>query len=628
VIIDIQNDFLPGGSLAIPRGNEVLSPLNGYLDLFQRDHLPIFATRDWHPANHCSFREQGGPWPVHCVQNSPGAEFAPALALPPDTEVISADTVPEQATYSKLDRTDFNARLQKREIRRLFIGGLATDYCVRSTVRDARKLGYEVCVLLDAVRPVDVQPGDGQRAIDEMIGLGCRTCTLADLKPQVPPTGTLLTDLYQLTMLQAYHERKMNDTAVFEFFVRDLPGKRDFLLAAGLEPVLDYLETLRFTPQELDWLKKSGHFKAGFVQQLETFRFTGTVHALPEGTPFFANEPVLRVTAPLSEAQLVETRIINLLQYSILVASKAARAVLAAPGKILIDFGLRRAHGAEAGLWAARSAYLAGFAGTATLQAGALWGIPLFGTMAHSFIQAHEDEAEAFESFARSHPENVVLLLDTYDVEAAAEKVVQLARRLEKENIRIRGVRLDSGDLAGQAKHVRMKLDEGGFPGIRIFVSGDLDETSLKSFALGRAPIDGYGIGTRLTTCADAPFLNCVYKLQEYAGQPCRKRSQGKSTLPGRKQVFRLYDARGTMERDILALDSERMEGEPLLKTFMEGGRRVAAPISLESIREHAAEQLRRLPPPMQTLQEAPPYRVEISPALHRLVDEADRRAC
>src|SRR2546422_10984330 len=264
----------------------------------------------------------------------------------------------------------------------------------------------------------------------------------------------LLTDLYQLTMLQAYLEQGMEETAVFEFFVRRLPPTRGFLMAAGLEQLLDYLEHLHVSAKELEWLTESGRFSRAFVEYLERLRFTGDVHAMPEGTVFFPEEPIVRVTAPMPQAQLIETRLINLLHFQTLIASKAARLVLAAAGKPLVDFGLRRAHGAEAGLLAARATYLAGFSGTATVLAGKEFGVPLYGTMAHSFVQAHDDEAESFLHFAQANPENVVLLIDTYDTEAGAQKVVALAKQLESLGIAIKGVRIDSGDLAEHARKV------------------------------------------------------------------------------------------------------------------------------------------------------------------------------
>ncbi len=341
-----------------------------------------------------------------------------------------------------------------------------------------------------------------------------------------PDDRALLTDLYQLTMLKAYWEHGMHETAVFEFFVRRLPRNRNFLLAAGLAQALDYLEGLRFEPDELEWLGKQPGFPSGFVDWLAGLRFTGEVDAMPEGTVFFPEEPLLRVTAPLPQAQLVETRLISLLNFSSLIASRAVRFTLAAPGAQIVDFGLRRAHGSEAGLLAARAAYIAGFDGTATVLAGQRWGIPVFGTMAHSFIQAHDSEADAFIRFARAHPENVVLLIDTYDTEAAAAKVVEIAPGLRAEGIEIKAVRLDSGDLAAHARCVRRILDEGGCPDVRIFASSSLDEHGVARLA--HAPIDGFGVGAALTVSADAPTLDSVYKLQEYAGRARRKRSEGR----------------------------------------------------------------------------------------------------
>jgi nicotinate phosphoribosyltransferase len=435
----------------------------------------------------------------------------------------------------------------------------------------------------------------------------------------------LLTDLYQFTMLQGYFDRGMEETALFEFFVRTLPPGRNFLMAAGLEQLLDYLERLHFTGEEIEALSRTGRFSPGFLTALSQFRFTGEVDAVPEGTLFFPNEPIVRVSAPLPQAQLIETRLINLLHFQTLIASKAARMVLAAPGKLLFDFGLRRAHGAEAGLFAARAAYLAGMAGTATVLAGSRFGIPLFGTMAHSFIQAHDDESEAFLHFAESQPGNVVFLLDTYDTEAAAEKVVSLAPRLRSAGIPIEGVRLDSGDLAAHARAVRKILDAGGLPEVKILASGNLDEFALDRFLKEAVPIDGFGVGTRLDTSADGPYLDAVYKLQVYGGRPRRKRSEGKETWPGRKQVYRRYDGGGRMAEDLLSLEGERQEGEALLVPVMRGGRRLAPSPGLTEARSRAAAELARLPGPLRRLEEAPPYRVTISGSLRRLAEEVDR---
>ncbi len=438
--------------------------------------------------------------------------------------------------------------------------------------------------------------------------------------------SALLTDLYQLTMLQAYFDEGMADTAVFEFFVRALPPGRNFLLAAGLEQVLGYLEQFRLTEAELAWLRAHGGFREPFLAALGALRFGGDVHALPEGTACFIDEPLLRITAPISQAQVVESRLLNLMHLSTLIASKAARSVLAAPGKLLVDFGMRRAHGAEAALLAARAAYLAGFAGTATVLAGIEFGIPVFGTMAHSYIEAHADEISAFKAFARSMPANVVLLIDTYDTERAAEKVVRLAPELAREGIRVRGVRLDSGDLAAHARAVRAILDRGGLGEVTVFSSGNLDELKVRQLLASGAPIDGFGIGTALDTSSDAPFLDCAYKLQEYAGTPRRKHSEGKATWPGRKQVYRHIAPDGTLDHDVVALEGDPQAGTPLLVPVMRSGRRVAVAESLAIARARAAAEMARLPPQLRLLEPArTPYRVEIAPGLRALAEELDR---
>ena len=434
----------------------------------------------------------------------------------------------------------------------------------------------------------------------------------------------LLTDLYELSMLEAYAAQGMAATAVFELFVRKLPEGRGFLMAAGLEQAVQFLETMQFTPEEMAWLRASGQFSPRFLDGLTELRFTGDVDAMAEGTVFFPNEPVLRVTAPLPQAQIVETRLLNLIHFQTVIASKAARMVLAAPDRQLVDFGLRRAHGAEAGLLAARAAYLAGFAGTATLLAGHDFGIPVMGTMAHSFIQAHDDEATAFDRFARVRPNGLTLLIDTYDTEHGAAIVTGLAPRLAAQGITIGAVRLDSGDLDAHAHAVRAILDTAGLPLIRIIASGGLDEYSLLALCQGGAPIDGFGIGTSLTTASDAPALDCAYKLQEYAGQPRRKHSEGKATWPGRKQVYRLYRADGTIAGDRVALLDEETVGEALLQPVLRDGRRVKGLPALEQARARAATSLGQLPEPLRRLQphEVP---VEISPGIRALAERLVR---
>ena len=443
-----------------------------------------------------------------------------------------------------------------------------------------------------------------------------------------PLTSPLLTDLYQLTMLQAYFAHGMRETAVFEFFVRKLPPHRNFLLAAGLAQVLEFLEHLRFDQDELAWLGQSGLFRKDFVEHLRGLRFTGDVYAMPEGTLFFPQEPILRVVAPMPQAQLIESRLINLLHFETTVASKAARSVLVAPGKLLVDFGLRRAHGAEAGLLAARASYIAGFSGTATVLAAPLFRIPLFGTMAHSFVQAYDDEAAAFVDFAKVFPSNTVLLIDTYDTESAARKIVALAPQLQQAGVAIKGVRLDSGDLAVHARNVRRILDGAGLTRTTIFASGNLDEYRVRELLAAGAPIDGFGIGTSMATASDAPFLDAVYKLEEYAGKPRRKRSPGKATWPGRKQVYRHYRDDGVLDHDVITLEDDVQPGDSLLRLVMRGGKRVRASPDIETLRTYAKARLAALPRHLRELDSsAEPYRVEIAPALQELAAKLDRQS-
>ncbi len=437
-----------------------------------------------------------------------------------------------------------------------------------------------------------------------------------------PGNSVLLTDAYQLTMVKGYFDRGMEETAVFEFYVRRLPAQRNFLVAAGLEQCLEYLENLHFSADELDWLGKHFGYDQKFLDYLNALKFTGDVVALPEGTVFFANEPMIRLVAPLPLVQLVESRIINLLQYQTMVASKAARCVLMGPGKSLVDFGMRRAHGAEASLLSSRASYIAGFTGTATVLAGKAFGIPVSGTMAHSFVQSHDSEIEAFRDFAKSNPDNAVFLIDTYDTANGARIVVKLAPELKAQGITVKAVRLDSGDLAEHARQVRKILDAGGLPDVRILASGNLDEYALEKLA--GAPIDGYGIGTRMNTSNDAPYFECAYKLQEYKGVPRRKHSEGKSTWPGRKQVYRHYDPAGKMMEDVMTLESDVLPGKALMVPVMRQGKRVNPPEPLDALRARTERELAALPDILKKLEPALSYKVKISPTLQKLADEMD----
>lgn len=435
----------------------------------------------------------------------------------------------------------------------------------------------------------------------------------------------LFTDLYELTMLQAYHAEGLRETAVFSLFVRRLPPGRNFLLACGLEQVLDYLERLRFEAEDLAWLRSLGGFSDDFLEWLRDFRFTGAVHALPEGTPLFGGEPILEVTAPLPEAQLIETFVMNQVQLQTLLASKAARVVAAAAGRPVIDFGARRMHGLDAAVMAARAFHVAGVAATSNVLAGRRFGLPLAGTMAHSYVQAHDSEPAAFRAFARLYPDSV-LLVDSYDTLEGVRRVIALARELG-EAFRIRAVRLDSGDLGALARAARALLDAAGLQRVEIFASGGLDETRIAALLAAGAPIDGFGVGTAMGVSEDAPGLDIAYKLCEYAGRGRLKLSPGKPILPGRKQVFR-RERDGEAEGDTIARAGERLPGRPLLRPVMRDGRRLAeGRESLEAMRARARAGIAALPARLRALEPAEPaYPVAVSPALRRHAEEIAAR--
>jgi nicotinate phosphoribosyltransferase len=426
----------------------------------------------------------------------------------------------------------------------------------------------------------------------------------------------LLTDLYELHMMQAYRNQGMNGIAVFDLFMRRIPATRNYLVACGLEDILHYLETLRFSDHQLAYLRSLNHFSPEFMAELADFRFSGDVWAVPEGTVFFANEPVLEIIAPIVQAQLVESFILNQLHIATLAASKAARVVTAAKGKTVVDFGLRRMHGADAALKAARAFYIAGVTATSNVLAGELFGIPVSGTMAHSYVQAHSSEYEAFVSFLRTVPE-AYLLVDTYDTLEGVRQVIRVARNLP--DLRIAGIRLDSGDLTLLSKASREILDNAGLTNVRIFVSGDLDEHEVARMMASGAPIDGFGVGTRMGVSSDAPYLDSVYKLVEYDGKPRSKRSTGKRTLPGRKQIFREV-VEGKFTSDVIGLSDEALPGTPQLQLVMKAGRRTSPPPALSTIREYCREQLQSLQSPLLQLSPcATPYPVSTSPGLEKL---------
>lgn len=442
----------------------------------------------------------------------------------------------------------------------------------------------------------------------------------------------LFTDLYEITMAACYFEQAMTQPATFSLFVRKLPRERSFLVAAGLEEALGYLERLRFGAGAIRYLKSLGFFKDSFLDYLAELRFTGSVMAVAEGTAVFPDEPLLEVTAPVAEAQLAETFLLNAIQVETLIATKAARAVLAARGRRLVDFASRRAHGWDAALKVARSSYLAGFDATSNVLAGREYGIPVAGTLAHSFVQSFEEEAEAFRAFAQVFPDNAVLLIDTYDTLEGARIAAEVGREMARRGHKLRGVRLDSGDTVALSFEVRRILDEAGLAEAQIIVSGSLDEYIIERAVQAGAPIAGFGIGTQLGVSYDAPALDIVYKMVQYGERPVLKLSQEKQTLAGAKQCFRQLDAAGQMVEDMIALREEALPGAlPLLAPVMERGHRIGEPPGLAQIRARAAAQLASLPEPLRVLRGSAAYPVRRSEALlalqSRLVEEHRRPA-
>ena len=427
----------------------------------------------------------------------------------------------------------------------------------------------------------------------------------------------LLTDLYELTMAQVYFNENMNKTAVFDFYTRPVK-KRPYLLSAGLEQLLFYLENMKFSDDDISFLKKTGKFSNDFLDYLKDFKFTGNVYAIEEGEIFFPNEPVVVIEAPLIQAQIVETFLINTMQISILVATKALRCFSVAKGTGLVDFGLRRAHGTDAGMKAARSSYIGGFLGTSNVLAGKEFGIPIFGTMAHSFILAFGDEEKAFESFAKQYPDGSIFLVDTFDTIEGIQKAIDVVKKLGLKNFK--GIRLDSGDILSLSKQARKMLNQAGLSEAKIFVSGGINEYKIKELLDAGAPIDAWGVGTELVVSADVPYLDCAYKLVEYDGKPKMKLSTKKITYPSKKQVFRQYKD-GKIYKDILGLHSENIEGEPLLKQVMKDGKVCVKLPSLNEIREKSINNLNKLPENLKDIYCEESFLPEISPKLNEVIE-------
>ena len=442
-------------------------------------------------------------------------------------------------------------------------------------------------------------------------------------------SSALRTDLYELTMAAGYLQTGFAATATSELFARHLPHRRNYLVAAGIEQALEFLETARFSSEEIAYLRELDVFRnvqPAFFDYLAEFRFSGDLWAMPEGTLVFPGEPVLRITAPIAEAQIVETSLLSIIHFQTLIASKAARVTSAADGRSVVEFGSRRAHGIEAATYAARAAYIGGCDGTSNTFAGHRFGIPVYGTQAHSWIMAHEDETDAFRDFLAIYPENAILLLDTYDVRTAFERMLELG-------IRPRGIRLDSGDLRADSIWARQKLDAAGWNDVQIFVSGDLDEDRIADLLDSGAQINAFGVGTALSTSSDVPSLPLVYKLTEMEvdGEVRRaaKLTEAKETYPGRKQVFRFGGGHEEYSGDMIGLSDEKFLGaEPLLLPAMRGGQRLApfdtppaetvvqARRRFLDARQHLPQRLRALRPTQQA------YPVSFSNRLEELLDD------
>ncbi len=441
-----------------------------------------------------------------------------------------------------------------------------------------------------------------------------------------PLSREIMTDLYELTMAASYFEQEMFAPATFSLMVREYPPKRSYLVCAGLDPLLDYLESFHFRPDDLEYLEQTSLFPDKFLQFLETLRFTGEVRAIPEGRLAFCDEPLVEITAPVMQAQLVETFVINSINLPTLVATKASRCHYAAGERRLVDFSLRRTHGMDAGLMVARSSFIGGFIGTSNVQAGKIYGLPIYGTMAHSYVESFDREIESFRAFAKSFPDNTVLLIDTYDTLAGARKAVTVAGEMRQAGQSLRAVRLDSGDMVQLSKEVRKIFDDSGFPEVRIFASGGFDEFKIQKILTSGAIIDAFGVGTKMGVSADAPYLNMAYKMVMYNGRPVMKLSSGKVSLAGPKQVFRQRDKKGFFKGDLIGLlEEEVADSESLLETVMKDGKRLYPQQPLPNIQEVFRDEFSELPETYKDLEGNPSYPVKITPRLQALQDQVRR---
>jgi len=430
----------------------------------------------------------------------------------------------------------------------------------------------------------------------------------------------LNTDLYELTMAAAYYERGMNETATFSLFIRDYPPARRYFVAAGLAEAIAFLQKIAFSPEDLSYLESLKMFRPEFLSYLEKFRFRGQVRAIPEGRLFFAGEPVLEVEGPLIEAQMVETALINLVHVQVMIATKASRCFQAAQGRQLIDFSFRRTHGLEASLHVARASFIAGFAGTSNVLAGYLYGIPVYGTMAHSFVSSFDQETEAFRAYADTFPERTIFLIDTYDTILGAKKAAQVGREMAKGGHKLLGVRLDSGEMASLSRRVRKILDKAGLKEAKILASGAFDEYKIEAVLKKGAAIDAFGVGTKMGVSADAPYFDMAYKMVEYAGRQILKLSPGKATLVGGKQVWRFYDRKGKYHHDVIALKEENMAGgEALLQPVLNQGKLINPLPSLREIQQTFLRDYAQLPEKYKSIRAGGPfYPVRLSATLRQ----------
>jgi len=431
----------------------------------------------------------------------------------------------------------------------------------------------------------------------------------------------LFTDLYELTMAASYYDHGMFEPATFSLFIRKYPTSRRYFISAGLADVLDYLKDLKFTSDDLNYLEETGLFKPGFLSYLEKFRFTGDVFAIPEGRLFFVNEPIIEITAPLIESQIVETFIINAINLQVMIATKASRCVHVAWPRKLVDFSLRRTHGIDAGMKVARASFIGGFEGTSNVLAGKIYGIPIFGTMAHSFVICFEKEVDAFRAFAQSFPENVVLLVDTYDTISGTVKAAEVGREMALKGQKLKGVRLDSGDIALLSRKVRKILKRTGLRETTIFASGAFDEYKIQRILDQAGDIDSFGVGTKMGVSADAPYLDMAYKLVKYAGRPVLKLSPEKITLASEKQIFRFTTSKGKLKRDIIGLREDKLEGgEPLLNRVMTRGKVISEFSDLFHIQKIFLDEFSKLDFKLKSLEKKDTeYRVNLSPRLKSL---------